>query len=363
MDPPKPVAGVCSLKPGTERLGMQQTQRPGCSHSIDGRTSRLAWIGRGDVARIYIDGVDRTVDDAVRNDFKTNDQIHLGQMSNASNRLGGGLDDVRVFARWLEDQEIADLAVGKLLAYWKGDDSDRDDSGFDRVLTRIGSSFSTQSVRGTHSINYDGVDDYAFASATNLGDKFTISIWSWMPAGLPAASKTLFSNSPGGSASNGFRWFVNSWATNNGALLFETANGTIGDSGTSRSRDLCCPPSGTISRRSWTAQPDVVELYFNRRKVTGDNTIRTDFANDLGLFAGSFTGGGAPWQGQLDDIRSVCGNGERCGHFSVGIRESQYRTADLRARKFIERIDDWRERDLHGDSDGCQCRRTLALLF
>jgi hypothetical protein len=253
--------------------------------------------------RIYIDGVDRTQDESIRTDFKTNDRIHVGQMSNDSFRLGGQLDDVRLYSRWLGDQDIALLAVGKLLGHWAAEGNDNDDSGFNRFLTRQnGAGFSSSSAKGGQSLNYDGSDDFATAPAFSLGDKFTLSLWARLPADLPAGSHTLLANSPGGSFSNGFRWFVNTWATGDLAIQFETANGS--------SLANISAPAGTYVPGQWNHLAIVVDraagradMYFNRLKVNTSTVVRNDFANTTALHLGSFTGGGAPWQGQLDEVR------------------------------------------------------------
>ena len=40
----------------------------------------------------------------------------------------------------------------------------------------------------------------------------------------------MLTNSAGGSFTNGMRFFLNSWNTNDGRIMFETGNGTLGDS-------------------------------------------------------------------------------------------------------------------------------------
>ncbi|TLD70275.1 PKD domain-containing protein [Phragmitibacter flavus] len=255
------------------------------------------------ICRIYLNGVDVTLDQTIVPDFRTLGPVHLGQMANNSYRLAGSIDDVRLHGRWIDDNEIALLAVGKLQGHWSLEGSDADLSGFNRPLTRRnGANFVGEAAKGSLSLGYDGINDYADAPAFSLGDKITLSLWAKMPSGLPPGSRTLLSNSPGGSLSNGFRWFVNNWATNNLALVFETANGTL-------SANIYAP-AGTFLVDQWNHLAMVIDrttgtadIYCNRRKVNTTSPIRADFGNLTSLNIGAFTGGSAPWLGQIDEVR------------------------------------------------------------
>jgi hypothetical protein len=256
-------------------------------------------------ARIYINGQDATADAAIRNDFKTLAPLNIGRMVNGSNYLTGNLDDVRVYPRWLSDNEIGTLAIGKLLAHWRFDGSGTDDSGFARTATLMnGAGFSADAVRGEQSMNLDGVanglDDHAEAAAFDLGDQFSLSLWAKVTT-TAAGSRTLLANASGGSTGNGFRFFINSWTTNDGRLLLETGNGALGDSASTA--------TGVFQFNQWNHIALVIDraagradIYYNRRLVTTDNTIRTDFAKDLLLYIGRLVSSGN-FHGQLDDVR------------------------------------------------------------
>lgn len=255
-------------------------------------------------ARITLDGVDVTADTTVRDDFNTAGPVHLGQMTNGSYRLDGALDDVRLHARWLWDHDIALLAIGKRLGHWAMEGTDGDLSGFGRDLVRHnGQGFSGNAAVGSLGLDYDGVDDSAEVSeAFSLGDRFTLSLWAWLPSGLPDGSRTLIANANGGTYTDGFRWFVNSWNTGNLAIRFENANGT-------QHGNIQASP-GTYLPDQWNHLAMVVDraggtadMYLNRVKVNTASGIRPDFQNTGALRIGSFTNGGARWQGQIDEVR------------------------------------------------------------
>jgi hypothetical protein len=76
---------------------------PGAWHFI--AITRSAGVGR-----IYVGGVDRTVDASVHTSFGVNQATRLGSTTNGAQRLSGRLDQVRVFARVLSTHEIEMLA-------------------------------------------------------------------------------------------------------------------------------------------------------------------------------------------------------------------------------------------------------------
>ena len=257
------------------------------------------------IARIYINGVDRTTEGTIRNDFKTAGTIDIGRMTGGNNYFGGNVDDVRVYPRWLADNELGVLAIGKLLGHWRFDGSGSDESGFDRTAAlHGGAGFSNEAVHGEQSMNLDGIangsDDYADVPAFDFGNQFSLSLWAKVTTNA-LGSRTVIANASGGAAGNGLRFFINTWGTGDGRMILETGNGTLGDS--------CSTGVGVFEFNQWNHLALVVDraagtarIYYNRRDVTSDATIRTDFANNLLLYIGRLISGGN-YHGQMDDLR------------------------------------------------------------
>lgn len=254
---------------------------------------------------IYVNGVDQTPAGTARTDFTTTGAIQFGRMANNVNFFNGSIDDIRIHPRLLTDTEIQVLAVGKLLAHWKFDSTGNDESGFARTATlQNGAGYTTERTRGTDSLNLDGLangaDDSATAAAFDVGNTFSISMWARLTTNV-ASSRTLLTNSVGGSFTNGFRMFVNSWTSADGRILFETGNGTVGDSASTA--------TGVFQFNQWNHIAVVVNrtagtasIYYNRKLVSTDSTIRTDFGTNLALYIGRLVTS-APFNGQIDDLR------------------------------------------------------------
>lgn len=257
------------------------------------------------LSRIYVNGVDQTPSGTARTDFTTSGVLQIGRTADNANLLNGSLDDLRIHPRWLGESEIRVLAVGKLLAHWRFDSTGTDESGFGRTATLFnGAGYSFEHTRGTESLNLDGVanglDDHATAAVLDLGNQFSLSLWARCTS-TANGSRTLLANAAGGSYGNGFRFFVNSWTTADGRINFETGNGTLGDSVNSN--------TGVFQFNQWNHIALVVNrstgsasIYYNRRLVTTDTTIRNDFANNLALYIGRLVSS-ASFDGQFDDVR------------------------------------------------------------
>jgi|GEM_PF-2397384 len=252
-------------------------------------------------ALIYVNGVDQTPAGTARTDFITTGPIQFGRMADNLNLFKGSIDDIRIYPRLLTDTEIRVLAVGKLLAYWGFDSTGNDGSGFGRAATlQNGAGYTTTCVRGTDSLNLDGLNSDATVAAFDVGNTFSISMWARLTTSA-ASSRTLLTNSPGGSATNGFRLFVNSWTSADGRIIFETGNGTLGASaGTA---------TGVFQINQWNHIAIVVNrtagtanIYYNRQLVSTSNTIRPDFGTNLAFYIGRLVTS-APFQGQIDDLR------------------------------------------------------------
>jgi len=257
------------------------------------------------VALLYVNGVDRTASGTVRTDFPTSGVVNWGRMTNGSFFFHGQLDDARIHPRWLDDSEIGVLGIGKLLAHARFEGSGADDSGFNRPVTLLnGAGFSADAARGSEALNLDGLangsDDHAQIPAFDLGNPFSVSLWAKVTTSA-AGSRTLLANAAGGPTGNGFRFFVNSWTSSDGRILFETGNGTAGNAAST--------VTGVFQFNQWNHIALVVDrtagtanIFYNRRLVTADSTIATDFANNLLLYVGRLVSAGN-FHGQLDDVR------------------------------------------------------------
>ena len=163
--------------------------------------------------------------------------------------------------------------------------------------------FVTGGPEGTGSVLFDGVDDeLRTVIPLDFGDRITIAAWIRT---TPGASniQTIAANAASGAA-NGFRFYVNNYNTSDGALVFETANGT--------NQSKAFTTAGTIPAGTWTHVAAVVDragghtrLFVNGSLVTVQSLTRTDFTPDGTLRLGRMApGGGAfPFNGGMDDAR------------------------------------------------------------
>lgn len=134
----------------------------------------------------------------------------------------------------------------------------------------------------------------------DFGDTFTLSAWV-KPHDL-ANIGTIMGNA-GGGGTNGFKFYINTYNTTDGRLLFETGNGTDSDVSAEST-------AGAITDDTWQLVTAVVnktagtaELYVNGTDVTESDTIRTDFNTSSVWTIGSMQG---DWlmTGQIDDLRT-----------------------------------------------------------
>jgi DNA-binding beta-propeller fold protein YncE len=253
------------------------------------------------IARIYHNGVDRTASQAIRTDFRTTGILHLGQMTSSNWRMAGQLDDIRIYPTLLTPSEVRVLAIPGLAAHWTFNNSPNDISGNDRTATLLnGAAYSTQSAEGSHSIQLDGTNDVVSGGIHNLGDQFTIT----MRARIADAAniRTLVANSPGGAATNGFRFFVNAFNTSNRQIVLETGNGAT--SASMRSA------IGGFSIDEWNHIALVVDraaalarIYYRGLELPLTGAVRNDFATQAELLLGSMANSTFPAQGHIDDVR------------------------------------------------------------
>lgn len=249
-------------------------------------------------ATLYVNGTNKTSDSTVYNNFTVNSgAAHLGQFTNNSFRLNGRLDEVRTYSRQLTASEIVNMNI--VTHHWPLDGDFVDYVGANNG-TNAGTTFTNTARIGSFSGVFDGADSVN-VGVVNLGDEFSIAGWVWIN---PAATniQTMVANSAGGANTDGFRLFVNSYNTSDGAVVLEAGNGT----GNNNARST----SGVVGTNGWTHVAVTVNrasgsatIYVNGVNVTSDGTVLTNFANNTNIYLGQMTGGGFRMHGYLDDMR------------------------------------------------------------
>jgi hypothetical protein len=112
--------------------------------------------------------------------------------------------------------------------------------------------------------------------------------------------------SKGGSASNGFALFINTYQTADQSLIFETANGSAYPTLTTG--------AGAISSNQWHFVTAVVnragssaQLYVDGVAHAATGSIRPDFATNQDLYLGQFKGNVFQFKGLIDEARIQSG--------------------------------------------------------
>ena len=197
-------------------------------------------------------------------------------------------------------------AAPGLTAHWEMDSaannqtSDVTGNGHDGSLFG-GATLGADSVIGGQALALDGVNDYVDVGSFNLAERFTLAMWAKVD-GNSQNIQTFAANVQGGLIPSGFRFFVNSYNTENGRIVFETGNDVSGDHAYS--------PEGTFAFDQWNHVAAVVDriagtvrLYYNGIDVTEDPTTLNDFNVNGSIHLGQMTAADWNLDGGLDDVR------------------------------------------------------------
>jgi hypothetical protein len=174
---------------------------------------------------------------------------------------------------------------------------DRDATAFnlettDSVAARIG--------RG---VQLNGMDEFLDLGQLNLGNEFTISMWINWSGGGPGI-KALMANSVLGGDTDGFRFFINTNATQDRRVIFETGNGQGGSARTAQTNMNAVTPNVpahvavVVNRAGSTAT-----IYINSMSAAATTTSRNDFENNAITEAAQMRGGTLNYPGTLDEIQ------------------------------------------------------------
>ncbi|HSY16800.1 MAG TPA: DUF2341 domain-containing protein [Candidatus Acidoferrales bacterium] len=152
---------------------------------------------------------------------------------------------------------------------------------------------------------FNGSSQFLNAGTVNVGTTFTVSAWVKLD---PAANdiQTVWANSPSGySTAAGFRLYVNSYQTQDGAVVLEACNGTTGSE--------IKAAAGAVSFGQWHLVSAVIDHNAGTAKLCVDGVvkasgpIRNDFPTNNGVNLAEMTDGTYKFKGSMDEARIEAG--------------------------------------------------------
>lgn len=162
-----------------------------------------------------------------------------------------------------------------------------------------GARFVTAAYEGTGALQLNGLDGYAEAGVTDLGNTFTVSLWARQSG--QGFDQVLMANGLKGTTLDGFTLYLSSWTAKDKAVRFETGNGT----GYLRAETAIIP----LASERWNHLAAVVDrangevhLYVNGFDQTLSGAILSDFRTDTTVLIGKARNS-LSWEGQIDDAR------------------------------------------------------------
>ncbi|MDA3962191.1 MAG: hypothetical protein PF961_15475 [Planctomycetota bacterium] len=246
-------------------------------------------------ARILVDGHDETITSVIRNDYRSEAVTDTGRMTSGSYYFSGQIDQLSIVAGKV-DPEPAD----SLVHYWPGDTNAKDLAGVNDGTLMNGAGFTTDAIEGAGAFALDGVNDAVALGAMDLGDRATISAWVKMD---PSARnmQTVVANGRGGHREDGYKLFINGWRTEDGRVIFETGNGSEGDSALSDAGAIV-PGQWHLIEVSFDRVAGIAQIVVDGVDRTVDPSIRTDFKTGGASYLGRIANGGLYFRGSLDEV-------------------------------------------------------------
>lgn len=163
---------------------------------------------------------------------------------------------------------------------------------------------STPGVVG-NGVVFDGASQYLDTGSLNLGAAFTISAWVKVDPGA-SGIQTICANKAGGWNTDGFALYVNTYQTTDRKLLFESGDGTNGQT--------AATAANLITPGVWHQVAAVVDqasasvrLYVDGVDQTQSNTLQPDFNSHGELDLGRFTNSAYYFRGAMDEVRIEAG--------------------------------------------------------
>ena len=152
-----------------------------------------------------------------------------------------------------------------------------------------------------HGLLFDGSMEYLNAGVVGLSNAFTFSAWVNID---PSATgiQTVCANKPGGWNTDGFALYVNTYLTTDHKLLFESGNGTNGQT--------AATAANLVTPGIWHQVAAVVDqatasvrLYVDGVDQTQSIAVQADFNARGELDLGRFTNGSYYFKGAIDEVR------------------------------------------------------------
>ena len=153
-------------------------------------------------------------------------------------------------------------------------------------------------------IRFDSNDEHVAVEQTDFGDELTLA--AWVKLANSNGQKTIVANSVSGGDEDGFRFFINTWTSDDGRVIFQTGNDVMG------SKTVAMSPEDTIAADTWYHIAAVVNrgegdttIYVDGVDVTETSDTRTDFNSDSNWRMGSMESNNWGLAGALDELRTA----------------------------------------------------------
>lgn len=185
------------------------------------------------------------------------------------------------------------------LVDWRLDGSGVDARGGAWSAQPVDAEFTSCSFEGSGSLWLDGSQDRAtfqnsgVAADFDFGDTFTIMAWIKPTHPMKPSINTIVANARDTTEEDGFKFYVNTFETSNGALVLESGNGSAG-AVLSTAAGVVVPGRWQHVAVSVNRTAGTATFYRDGVALAATGNVRTDFRTSapayLGTFAGSFFG-------------------------------------------------------------------------
>ena len=247
-------------------------------------------------------------DPAVSNWTETGSFGTGGFSARLTNLLQGTYYAVRAFAGGAQGTNVTSIqtfrtdAPASLLHHWQFESNLVDSVGSANGTSNGASTYAAGPVRGVSALSLTD-NAHVDLPAITLPEKFSLSAWVFVDSSATNI-QTILANTGAGERRNGFKWYVNSFPTTDGAVLFEQGNGLDGTYA-GRSTNGAAPAGvwQHLVCRVDTTSTNGLTLYRNGTNVTANASLGYAFQRTNVMAIGSMLDPSYSFNGALADLQ------------------------------------------------------------